>query len=86
MLTLTDCVHFSELTAAEIDAIAEHEHIDDVIACELGQFLVHSPHGCRLILKYMVDDIEQAELHHDFARSQHLHRVINQFAAQHHFI
>lgn len=86
MLSLNDCIHFSELTPAEVDALAEHEHIDDILACELGRKLVSSPSGCRQLLKYLAEDIENAENHQDAARSYHLHKVINEFAEQHHFI
>jgi hypothetical protein len=86
MLAFTDCVHFSNLTPDEVDAIAEHEHIDDMLACELGQTLASDARGCQKILKFMVEDMQHAEEHHDFARSYQLHQTINHFAAEHHFI
>jgi len=45
MLTLEDCIAFSELSEDEIDAIAEHEHITEMAALELGNYLVHTPSG-----------------------------------------
>jgi hypothetical protein len=36
MLTLEDRIALSDLTHEEIDAIAEHEHLPETIAAELG--------------------------------------------------
>ena len=36
MLTYQDCVGLCELSEAEIRAIAEHEHLPEVVALELG--------------------------------------------------
>ena len=38
MLTLQDCIELSELSEEEILAIAEHEHIPEMLAIELGNF------------------------------------------------
>ncbi len=40
MLTLEDCIALSDLTREEIDAIAVHEHLAEIIAAELGCPLV----------------------------------------------
>jgi hypothetical protein len=45
MLTIEDCIALSDLTEEEIDAIAEHEHIPEMLAIELGSYLVHLPDG-----------------------------------------
>ena len=42
MLTLQDCIELSELTEEEILAISEHEHIPEMVALELGNYLVHT--------------------------------------------
>jgi len=36
MLTLDDCIELSELTEEEILAIAEHEHVPEMVALERG--------------------------------------------------
>ena len=43
MLTLEDCIELSDLSEEEILAIAEHEHIPEMVAVELGAYLVHTP-------------------------------------------
>lgn len=45
MLTLQDCIELSDLTEDEILAIAEHEHIPEMVAVELGSYLVYAPNG-----------------------------------------
>ena len=37
MLTLTDCLELSELSEEEILAIAEHEHVPEIVDAEPGQ-------------------------------------------------
>ena len=32
MITLEDCIAFLHLTDAEVDAIAEHEHVSAIVA------------------------------------------------------
>ena len=86
MITLDDCLHFSPLDPEDIDAIATHEHLDEVVACELAAELSTTPRGRRIIIQYFVDDIMDAERHHDFARSYHLHLALNGFADKHRYL
>ena len=58
MLTLKDAIDYSELTEEEIDAIAEHEHVPEIIAVELGTYLVHSEDGVPMLKRMILDDIE----------------------------
>ena len=74
MLTLQDCIDMCGLDKAEIDAIAEHEHIPEIIAAELGAYLVDHPDGVPRIKKMIVDDIHNAEKRGD---TEHVHRLKN---------
>ena len=47
MLTMTDIIGLSDLSAAEVAAVAKHEHVPEVIACEIGSYLIHTPGGTR---------------------------------------
>lgn len=40
MLTYEECLELSDLTADEVDAIAEHEHMDPMIAMALGHYIL----------------------------------------------
>ena len=58
MLTLEDCIAMSGLTEAEIDAIAEHEHLPEAIALELGSYLCNCPAGSQTVRTIIRDDIQ----------------------------
>ncbi len=60
MLTIEDCIALSELTEEEIDAIAEHDHLPETIAVELGAYLYHLPDGRAAIKSIIRDDIAAA--------------------------
>jgi len=79
MLTLEDCIALSGLTRAEIDAIAEHEHLPEVIATELGSYLCHRPDGCAAIKAIMRDDISAAQECADFRHAAELKLVLRHF-------
>ncbi len=60
MLSLEDCIALSGLSEDEIVAIARHEHIPEIAAVELGNYLSHSSDG-RLVIKSMIrEDIQAA--------------------------
>jgi hypothetical protein len=79
MLTLEDCIALSDLTLEEIDAIAEHEHLPETIAAELGCYLVHCPDGRQSIRLMIRDDIEAARGRGDLRHSAELKVVLQLF-------
>ena len=84
MLTFEDCLSLSELTEEEILAIAEHEHIPELAALELGNYLLHKPKGEEQIKRMIRDDIEAARKQHDVHRSAALKLVLKHFCTEHH--
>jgi hypothetical protein len=60
MLTIQDCIELSDLTEEEILAIAEHEHLTEMVAVELGNYLVHTSSGEKRIKRMIQDDIAHA--------------------------
>lgn len=83
MLTFEDCLGLCDLTEEEIDAIAEHEHITEMAALELAQYLVQTPDGVLMIKKMILDDIETAEAHHDSKRLLCLKAALKHFVDTH---
>ncbi len=79
MLTLQDCIALSGLTREEVSAIAEHEHLPQIIAAELGAYLVHNPEGRKEIKAIIRDDIEAAHSRGDYLRSAKLKLVLRHF-------
>ena len=61
MLTYLDAVELSTLTEQEIEAIAEHEHIPEMCAAEMGAYLMQGPNGTPALKKILLDDIAHAE-------------------------
>jgi S-ribosylhomocysteine lyase LuxS involved in autoinducer biosynthesis len=83
MLTIQDCIELSELTEEEILAIAEHEHIPEMAALELGNYLVHTPTGEKRIHEMIVDDIEAARHEGNLERLLALKTCLRHFLDHH---
>lgn len=83
MLTLDDVIGMSELTEDEIDAIVEHEHCPEIIAAELGNYLVHSPNGVPLLKRMILEDIAAAEAKENYAHALKLRLVLRHFVETH---
>jgi hypothetical protein len=65
MLTWEDCVAWCELNEAEIDAIAEHEHIPEMAALALGAYLCQTQEGQPAIRRMIIEDIAEARAEGD---------------------
>lgn len=83
MLTFEDCLALCELTEDEIDAIAEHEQISEMVAVELGNYLIHGPDGQILIQRMIIDDIQAARRRGDLAHAAHLKQTLRHFIEAH---
>jgi len=83
MLSGQECFEFCGLTEDEIHAIAEHEHVPEIVAAELGQCLLQTHVGIWLIRRYLLEDIQQAELHGHDGRAKWLHSVLDRFTIDH---
>jgi hypothetical protein len=83
MLSGQECLDFCELGEDEIHAIAEHEHVPEIVAAGLGECLLQTPIGTWMIRRYMLADIEQAESRGQNAKAKWLHLVLERFDSQH---
>ncbi len=61
MITLEDCIGLCGLTEEEVLAIAEHEHLPEIAAAALAQYLLSLEHGSEKVRDMIVDDIRQAQ-------------------------
>ena len=84
MLTLEDCIGLSELDEEEILAIAEHEHIPEMAAVEMGNYLCHTPEGERRIRRMIVDDIRAARERGDRRHAAVLKTALKHYVSEHH--
>ncbi|MGE0722782.1 MAG: hypothetical protein AB7O45_00330 [Alphaproteobacteria bacterium] len=83
MLTWEDCVGLCELTEEEIAAIARHEHLPEMAALELGQYLCKT-HGGRMAIRRMIlDDIDAALAAGDLMQSLKLKLALRHFVRTH---
>ena len=79
MLTYEDCVGMSDLTQEEIEAIAEHEHVHEMIALELGNYLVHTDDGQPRIRRMILEDIAMSEERGEVVHTAKLKLVLQHF-------
>ena len=79
MLTLKDCLGLCELTESEIEAIAEHEHLPEIVAIELGQYLIHLPEGQSAIRRIIREDIADARSRGERLHASKLNAILRWF-------
>jgi len=83
MITIEDCLALSDLTEEEVDAIAEHEHLPEIIAAELGNYLAHLPGGVEQIRRMIRDDVAASSLRGDQRHAFNLSLVLMHFCREH---
>jgi hypothetical protein len=83
VLTFEDCLGLCELSEEEIRAISEHEHIPEIIALELGDYLIRGHDGELLVSHMVIDDIWAAERRGDLVHAAHLKRTLRNFIEEH---
>jgi len=74
----------SGLTEEQILAIAEHEHLPEIAATALAQYLSKEAHRMEKIRDMLVDDIRQAQWRRDKAHILTLLHVLHHFLKSHH--
>ena len=80
MITLEDCIGLCGLSEEEVLAIAEHEHVPEIAATALAQYVLSQEHGTEKVRDMIVDDIRQAQR---IGSKQH---VLTLLHVLHHFL
>lgn len=83
MISRDDIVGMCGLTEAEVDAIGEHEHLEDVAAAMLGRYLLDRAHGAARIREMIRDDIRGALGRGDRAHARELFMALRHFVGTH---
>ena len=83
MITLEDVEDMSALTRAEIDALAEHEHITAFNAALMGDYMMHVHHGPQKVHEMICDDIRAAFHDDNVPHARELFAVLRGFLAEH---
>lgn len=84
MLTIQDCIELSELSEDEILAIGEHEHLPEIVALEMGNYLVHTQTGEKRIKRMIADDIDASRKRGDLKHAALLRLTLKHFIKTHH--
>ena len=83
MLSIQDVIDYCDLERGEIEAIAEHEHLPEMAALELGSYLVHSPEGIPMIKRIILEDIEEERRRGHADKALQLKLVLKHFVDTH---
>jgi hypothetical protein len=83
MISLEDCVALSGLTEEQVLAIAEHEHLPEIAATALAQYLSNQARGMEKIRDMIVEDIRRAQQRQDKAHVVTLLHVLHHFLKSH---
>jgi len=83
VISLEDSIAFSGLSEDEVAAIGEHEHIPQIAACALADYLLKRPHGSKAIRAMIVDDIQQALCAGRVEHAQELFMALRHFLEWH---
>lgn len=83
MINEDDILDMTCLTRDQIAAIALHEHIDQVTAAELGEYLMHLHHGPQRVQQMICEDIAQALHSDDLPTARALYTALKGFLADH---
>jgi len=83
MITLEDCIGLCGLTEEEVLAVAEHEHLPEIAATALAQYLLSQAHGSEKVRDMIVDDFRQAQLSGDKEHVLSLLHVLHHFLKTH---
>jgi hypothetical protein len=83
MITLEDCIAMCGLSEEEVLAIAEHEHIPEIAAAALAQYLLCQDHGEERIRDMLRDDIRAALARGDREHARELFMALRHFLSTH---
>jgi len=78
MLSIRDCLGFCDLDSAEIEAIAEHQHLPFIVAAELSGELMKTQEGLASLYGMVLDNLNHAVAQGDVERTMR-----NSLAYQH---
>lgn len=83
MISLKDCLDYSDLTEEEVAVIARHEHLPYPYAVEFACGLTQSQEGENLLRCLLKAAVRDARYDHDTATLRSARHALEQFAAAH---
>jgi len=83
MISFEDCIALCGLSAEEVAAIAEHEHIPEIAATNLARYLLDHAGGPEEIRTMIVDDIRAALIEKQTQHAGELFSALRHFLQSH---
>ncbi|WP_417210798.1 hypothetical protein [Antarctobacter sp.] len=83
MITLDDIEDMTCLSREEIAAVAEHDHLPEVNASCLAEYVMHEHHGAARLQQMICEDIRAALHKGDTAHAKDLYGVLHHFLKAH---
>lgn len=83
MITLQDCIALCGLNEAEVMAIAEHEHVPEIVAAGLAEALLKRAHGADAVRHMIISNIQTANARGDQRHAVELLHCLKHFLEEH---
>lgn len=83
MISQEDCIAMCGLDRKQVAAIAEHEHVPEVAATALANYLLNKIGGETEILRMIIDDIKTALDENRLAHATELFMALRHFVNHH---
>ncbi|MGF1445453.1 MAG: hypothetical protein ACFBRM_04560 [Pikeienuella sp.] len=83
MIRVDDLIDMCGVTREELEAVAEHEHLPEVAAAALTDYLLHLPQGPAIVRGMIRDDIRAAIRRGDASHARRLIWALHHFVTTH---
>jgi hypothetical protein len=83
MISIRDCIDYSDLTDEEVEVIAEHEHLPFATAAQLACCLAQSDEGAQVLRCILTDAVCDAQACGRTETLRQAQRALRQFCANH---
>ena len=83
MISLEDCIALCGLTEEQVLAIAEHEHVPEIVATSIAHTMMAKKRGTLHVRDMIRDDIRDAVARKDFEHARELLVVMRHFLKDH---
>ena len=83
MISLADCIAMCGLDEDQVLAIAEHEHVPEIVAAGLAQYMLRSSRGSVAIRDMIIEDVRCAQQRADKPHVRHLLHVLHHYLRDH---
>lgn len=83
MLSLDQCIDFCGLSEEEVELIAEHERVPEIIAAQLACQWLNSPRGAEKVRCVLLDQLEHARVCGDACKAGKIQQTLLHFSECH---